>query len=413
MFRKSLNVSRLEDPGEQSVLLQQLVNRCDLYVISLSSISVGPQYTFWNSLTRTSVDYIIGCLQASQVIHSCFTHELSPLNTSDHLPISIVLQIPVDSCKLHHSLQDQRIDWVKARGLRCVGTYQDLVSAVVHPLLGRMYDSPEQLDNEIIFVSQQLVQAARQVLPTLSRKTKKKKWFKDQELSRLAARKKAAWDKWSSSGRAQVGPLYVAKIRSRTEFRKRMNICAANAERVKLQKIDQKFKQKRSDRFRTSKSTNHGSTLRLNGSITSDPPTILNAWEDHFKGISACPAQDHSPLLLEAGQQMVHLTHSSRENEDFVLDTPFTSEEIDRVLHNLKPGKSAGHDQVQPEHLKYGGAALSLWIKQVANAIIELESIPQSLKLGIVIPLYKGSGKDPLDTSSYRGITVSPVLAKV
>ena len=41
--------------------------------------------------------------------------------------------------------------------------------------------------------------------------------------------------------------------------------------------------------------------------------------------------QDHSPLLLEAEQQLVHLVHSSRENEDFVLDTPFTSEEIDRL----------------------------------------------------------------------------------
>ena len=152
-----------------------------LYVISLSSISVGPPYTFWNSLTRTSMDYIIGCLQASQFIHSCFTHELSPHNTSDHLT---VLQIPVDSRRLHHSLQDQRIDWVKARITRCVGIYQDLLSSVVHPLLGRMYDSPEQIDNEIIFVSLQLVQAAR---PTLSRKTKKKKWFKDQELSRLAS----------------------------------------------------------------------------------------------------------------------------------------------------------------------------------------------------------------------------------
>ena len=93
---------------------------------------------------------------------------------------------------------------------------------------------------------------------------------------------------------------------------------------------------------------------------------------------------------LEAEQQMVHLVHSSRENEDFVLETPFTSEEIDSVLHNSKPGKSAGHDQVQPEHLKYGGAALSLWIKQVANAIIELESVPQSLKLGIVTPSVQG-----------------------
>ena len=49
----------------------------------------------------------------------------------------------------------------------------------------------------------------------------------------------------------------------------------------------------------------------------------------------------------------------------------------------------------------------------VVNAIIEFECIPESLKLGIVIPLNKGGGKDPLDTNSYRGITLSPVLAKV
>jgi hypothetical protein len=87
-------------------------------------------------------------------------------------------------------------------------------------------------DNEIIFVSPQLVQAARHTLPTLSPTTKRKKWFKDQELSRLAARKKAAWDKWSSSRRPEAGPLYEDKIRSRTQFRKRMKICAANAESV-------------------------------------------------------------------------------------------------------------------------------------------------------------------------------------
>ena len=220
-------------------------------------------------------------------------------------------------------------------------------------------------------------------------------WFKDQELSRLAARKKAAWDKWSSSERPQEGPFYEENIRSRAEFRRRLNICAANAERARVQKIDQIFKLSSSNHFKTSKSTNHGSTLRVNGSITSEPSTVLNSWEDHFRGISACPVQDCSPLLLEAEQQMVHLLHRSRENLDFVLDTPFSSEEIDRVLHNLKPGKSAGYDLVQPEHLKYGGAALSLWIRQVVNAIIEFECVPESLELGIVIPLYKGGGKDP------------------
>ena len=52
--------------------------------------------------------------------------------------------------------------------------------------------------------------------------------------------------------------------------------------------------------------------------------------------------------------------------------------------------KSAGYDQVQPEHLKCGGTR-SLYLDQTsANAIIELECVPQSLKLGIVKPLYKG-----------------------
>ena len=47
---------------------------------------------------------------------------------------------------------------------------------------------------------------------------------------------------------------------------------------------------------------------------------------------------------------------------------------------------------IPSEHLKYGGSAFSIWIQQIVNAINELESIPQSLKLGIMTPLYKGGG---------------------
>ena len=35
--------------------------------------------------------------------------------------------------------------------------------------------------------------------------------------------------------------------------------------------------------------------------------------------------------------------------------------------------------------------------------MIELECVPESLKVGIVTPLYKGGGKDPLDRNSYSG----------
>ena len=121
--------------------------------------------------------------------------------------------------------------------------------------------------------------------------------------------------------------------------------------------MDQKLKRNSTNHFKTSRITNHGSTLRVNGSITSDSSTILNDRENYFKEISARSIEDHSPLLLEAEQQMTHLLYNSRENEDLVLETPFTTKEIDHVLCNLKPGKAPGHDQVQPEHLKYGGTA--------------------------------------------------------
>ena len=42
----------------------------------------------------------------------------------------------------------------------------------------------------------------------------------------------------------------------------------------------------------------------------------------------------------------------------------------------------------------------------MCNAAAELETIPDMLKLGVINPLYKGKGRDPLDTNSYRGISV-------
>ena len=55
---------------------------------------------------------------------------------------------------------------------------------------------------------------------------------------------------------------------------------------------------------------------------------------------------------------------------------------------------------------------LSMWLRKIFNVIISLESVPSCLTEGIVVPVYKGKGKDPLSPSSYRGITLSPVIAK-
>ena len=95
-------------------------------------------------------------------------------------------------------------------------------------------------------------------------------------------------------------------------------------------------------------------------------------------------------------EQVEQLMTASFRNEDCMLDVPFCAEEIDVVLGKLKSAKSAGHDMLQAEHLKYGGPALRVWIQQICNYIIDSEHVPDPSKVGIIVPVYKGGGKDPL-----------------
>ena len=146
--------------------------------------------------------------------------------------------------------------------------------------------------------------------------------------------------------------------------------------------------------------------------MVTDPNAILTAWKNHFQALSAAN-QELSTATYSSEEEMKTLMHDSFNNEDFVLDIPFMPEEIDSVLKKLKLGKAAGHDGLQAEHIKYGGLILRNWILQICNAIVELECVPASLKIGIITLVYKGGGKDPLDTNSHREITLTSVFAKV
>lgn len=47
------------------------------------------------------------------------------------------------------------------------------------------------------------------------------------------------------------------------------------------------------------------------------------------------------------------------------------------------------------------------------NHICQLEPIPKCFKDGVVIPVFKGKGRDPLLTKNCRGISLTSILTKV
>ena len=49
----------------------------------------------------------------------------------------------------------------------------------------------------------------------------------------------------------------------------------------------------------------------------------------------------------------------------------------------------------------------------ILNSVVELEAVPRFLKMGNLVPVYKGGGKDPFLVNSYRGIAVTSTIAMV
>ena len=181
-----------------------------------------------------------------------------------------------------------------------------------------------------------------------------------------------------------------------------------------MQKRESLFRRNAHLRFRTAQKRGKSQCTRLcvNGEIVSDPLQLLEAWTQHFQNLAESQRKSN-PALEELFRQSTSLLSSSFQKEEVFLDVPFTSEEVEHAVWKMKLKKSAGPDNLYAEHLRYGGHCMVTWLTEILNSVIEAEHVPPSPKSGITIPIYKGGGKDPLDASSYRGITLNSVISKI
>ena len=230
-----------------------------------------------------TVDYVLASHNATEYIRHCYTHDTSPLNTFDHLPITAVLQFAHSTVDPQRQSTQKRVNWSMVPNSTNLYCYQKQITDFVAPLIGHSYNSTDDVDKEITYVTENICSIAFESLPLHKNSTKCRKWFKDQTLSRLTSEKKAAWDRWSPNGHQKEGPLYDAKNKARTVFRKRMKVCAATSKRKRIQHFDHQFKQRSSIWFKIPSTKQRPFlSLRKDQEVVMDTKTILEMWEDHF-----------------------------------------------------------------------------------------------------------------------------------
>ena len=147
-------------------------------------------------------------------------------------------------------------------------------------------------------------------------------------------------------------------------------------------------------------------------SIITDTQELLECWADHFHSLGK--SQSDSNHQLQNGDKSVNeFLTLSYDKEDNVLDCELTAGEIEYAIRHLKQGRAGGADNVSPEHLKFSGPIFRNCLCQILNHICKLEQIPDCFKHGIIIPAFKGKGRDPLLRKRYRGVALTSVLTKV
>ena len=99
------------------------------------------------------------------------------------------------------------------------------------------------------------------------------------------------------------------------------------------------------------------------------------------------------------------------DERNVILDSQFTTDELKKVIFNLKSNKSPGIDGLIAEIFKGSYDILSPLLLRLFNVIFISGSYPSQWSEGLITPIHK---KDDLeDVNNYRGITLINVLSKI
>ena len=79
---------------------------------------------------------------------------------------------------------------------------------------------------------------------------------------------------------------------------------------------------------------------------------------------------------------------------------------VSGAIYHLKSDSARGPDFLTPNHLKHCNSLVRKYLCQILNHFLDFETIPSQFKMGIIVPLYKGKEKHPLQMNSYRGISL-------
>ena len=94
-----------------------------------------------------------------------------------------------------------------------------------------------------------------------------------------------------------------------------------------------------------------------------------------------------------------------------LLTVNFSIDDITKILQNLDPNKSHGHDKISIRMLQLCGNSICKPLELIFKQSMESGSFPSERKKGNVVPIHKKDDKQCL--SNYRPVSLLPICGKI
>jgi len=242
----------------------------------------------------------------------------------------------------------------------------------------------------------------------------------------IISRKHSIKEKWMTKGLLQSAlkkeylykkvmykphnnPQYLNYIKYRNLFYKLKRITKSKfyADQIEENKNDMKntWKIMKTAMNKLNDKSHIPQLLNYKNEVLSNDKDISTAFCDFFTNIG--PA--YANKIPKSKKQHEHYMKLKAKNSIFLY--PTDPDEIDKIIMNLKPKSSSGHDNINAKFIKYLKDELKVPISILANKSLTEGLFPETYKLAEVVPIHKNKSKD--DINNYRPISLLPTVSKI
>ena len=379
----------------------------------------GPNYSFYvEGVGCSYIDHCIISRSLLNLVTDCAIIEETLENLSDHLP-PIAISINVDTIPGPIvSSSGERIAWDKQSSGEIQNEYTNILNKLLYENINADYhcSCAEDVNNLFIDIVNLIYTSSTNLKRCKFSKGLKPYW--DNDLGQLQKSQKSKWIEWKEAGCPRNGTLYEQYKEAKRLFRRTLRQSKLNYEKHEMQTIAQAHEMDQKSFWslvnKSKAKPKMVSPVQVDNVTLTDAGAIREAWKGYFQDLYTPKNAVHydGEFRENVEQTLKEMVVQSHSRDTFIMSHPISYEEVDSCIKQLKNKKAPGWDQITAEHLKYGGESLTVLLIKLFNAMVEYETIPRHLKIGIIIPIPKGD-KDPTLMGNNRGITLLPIVGKV